>query len=141
VPSAGALYPIELHLLAARVEGLATGLHRYLPPRHALQRSSGEISQPALQQAAGGQAAVGAAAAVVIISAVEARTAVKYGARAARYAAFEAGAAAQNLALQAAALDLGALVVGGFDDAAVSRLLQLPPGEQPVVLMPIGHPA
>jgi SagB-type dehydrogenase family enzyme len=145
VPSAGALYPIELHLLAARVDGLASGLYRYLPARHALQGPNDEMVpqglQPALQQAAGGQATVGAAAAVVIISAVEARSAVKYGGRAARYAAFEAGAAAQNLALQAAALELGALVVGGFDDAAVVRLLRLPPGELPVVLMPIGHPA
>lgn len=141
VPSAGALYPVELHLLAVRVEGLAAGLHRYLPERHALQRAGDDVPLQALQQAAGGQGAVGAAAAVVVISAVEARSAVKYGARAARYAAFEAGVAAQNLALQAVALDLGALVVGGFDDAAVVRVLHLPPGEQPVVLMPVGHPA
>ena len=133
--------PVELHLLAVRVEGLAAGLHRYLPERHALQRAGDDLPLQALQQAAGGQGAVGAAAAVVVISAVEARSAVKYGARAARYAAFEAGVAAQNLALQAVALDLGALVVGGFDDAAVVRVLQLPPGEQPVVLMPVGHPA
>lgn len=137
-PSAGALYPLELHLLATRVDGLAAGLHRYLPAAHALQRSSTQATASTLQQAALGQQAVGVAAAVVVIAAVEARSAGKYGARAARYAAFEAGAAAQNLALQAVALGLASVVVGGFDDAEVVRVLQLPEGEQPLVLMPIG---
>lgn len=140
-PSAGALYPLEVHLVATRVEGLAAGGHRYLPETHALQSSTAEVTASSLQQAAMGQQVVGAAAAVVVITAVEARTAGKYGARAGRYVAFEAGAAAQNLALQAAALGLGTVVVGGFDEAAVARALRLPPGEQPLVLMPVGVPA
>jgi nitroreductase len=32
------------------------------------------------------------------------------------------------------------VVIGAFDDAAVARALRLPPGELPVVLMPIGAP-
>jgi SagB-type dehydrogenase family enzyme len=140
-PSAGALYPLELHLLAARVTGLASGMHRYLPTTHALQPSISEATASTLQQAAMGQQAVGAAAAVVAITAVEPRSLGKYGARAPRYIAFEAGAAAQNLALQAVALGLGAVVIGGFDEAAVARELRLPVGELTVVLIPIGVPA
>jgi SagB-type dehydrogenase family enzyme len=139
-PSAGALYPLELHLVATRVEGLAAGVHRYLPATHALQLAVAEVTASTLAQAALGQSAVGAAAAVVVITAVEARTAVKYGAKAPRYVAFEAGAAAQNLALQAAARGLGAVVIGGFDEPAVARALRLPAGELPVALMPIGVP-
>ena len=140
-PSAGALYPLEVHLLAQRVEGLAAGARRFLPATHAQQLSNTEVTARVLQQAALGQQAIGAAAAVVVITAVEERSSGKYGARAGRYVAFEAGAAAQNLALQAVALGLGAVVIGGFDDAAVARALDLPPGELPVVLMPIGVPA
>lgn len=140
-PSAGAFYPLELHLLAARVAGLAPGMHRYLPATHALQPSISEATASTLQQAAMGQQAVGAAAAVVVITAVEGRSLGKYGARAPRYIAFEAGAAAQNLALQAVALGLGAVVIGGFDEAAVARELRLPVGELPVVLIPIGVPS
>jgi SagB-type dehydrogenase family enzyme len=140
-PSAGALYPLEIHLVAARVEGLAPGAYRYRPEPHALQHSGLQVTPEALQSAALGQDAVGMAPAVVVITAVPARSATKYGARADRYAAFEAGAAAQNLALQAVALGLGGVVIGGFDDDAVAGVLQLPGAERPVVLMPVGAPA
>jgi len=43
--------------------------------------------------------------------------------------------------LQAASLDLGAAVVGAFDDAAVASLLDLPAPEQPLYLLPVGWPA
>jgi len=43
--------------------------------------------------------------------------------------------------LQATARGLGAVVIGGFDEAAVARALRLPTAEVPVVLMPFGVPA
>lgn len=138
-PSAGALYPLELHLVAARVEPLAPGTYRYVVEAHALQARREVAATPAaLQAAALDQSAVGAAALVVVITAVEARVSGKYGSRAGRYAAFEAGAAAQNLALQAVALGLGSVVVGGFEDTAVARTLKLPPDERPLALLPVG---
>lgn len=140
-PSAGALYPLELHLVAARVDGLAPGVYRYLPATHSLRLARDGSAAPALMHAAMDQPAVGMAGAVVVIAAVEERSARKYGVRAGRYAAFEAGAAAQNLALQAAAIGLGSVVIGAFDDVAVARTLGLAANERPVVLMPIGWPA
>jgi SagB-type dehydrogenase family enzyme len=140
-PSAGALYPLELHLVAARIEGLAPGVYRYLPDTHELRRTIGETVMPALSRAALGQRAVTDAAAVFVIAAVEERTALKYAGRAPRYVAFEAGAASQNLALQAAVRGLGTAVIGAFDDDDVGRVLQLPQGERPLALMPVGRPA
>jgi nitroreductase len=55
-------------------------------------------------------------------------------------AAPEAGAASQNLALQAAAQGLGTVVIGAFDDDAVARALHLAAGERPLALMSIGRP-
>ena len=49
------------------------------------------------------------------------------------------GHAAENLFLQATALGIATVVVGAFDDAAVTRLLRLEPGEEPLVLMPLGR--
>lgn len=138
-PSAGALYPLELHVIAARVEGLPPGSYLYVVEAHALQARPGAAAAPAaLRAAALGQTAVEEAALVIAITAVEARSASKYGGRATRYAAFEAGAAAQNLALQAVALRLGSVVIGGFDDAAVARALDLPADERPLALLPVG---
>jgi SagB-type dehydrogenase family enzyme len=138
-PSAGALYPLELHVVAARVEGLVPGVYRYLSDSHRLRPAIGEPIVPALSRAAFSQQAIADAAAVFVIAAVEERTAHKYGGRAGRYVAFEAGAASQNLALQAVAQGLGTVVIGAFDDLAVARVLRLAPGERPLALMPVGR--
>lgn len=140
-PSAGALYPLELHLVAARVAGLAPGAYRYLAASHRLLATGDGDLLPGLARAAFSQQPVAGAAAVVIIAAVEERTSRKYGARASRYVAFEAGAASQNLALEAAVQGIATVVVGAFDDEAVARVVRLAPGERAIALMPVGVPA
>lgn len=139
-PSAGALYPLELYLSVKAVEDLEPGLYRYAPREHALARV-GDCGPGELAGAALGQRAVAEAAAVVVVAAVHERTALKYGERATRYVAMEAGAAAENLLLQATALSLGSVYMGAFDDEAVRSVLRLPEGQAPLVLVPIGHPA
>ena len=52
----------------------------------------------------------------------------------------EVGHAAQNIHLQAVALDLGTVVVGAFDDEQVKRVLALGANEAPLCLLPIGRP-
>lgn len=137
-PSAGALYPLELYLLAGEVRDLAPGLYQYDPGKHRLLPAvSGDLRR-GLSDAALAQECVAEAAAVFVFTVVEHRTTRKYGLRGVRYAHIEVGHAAQNLALQATALGLGTVTVGAFDDAAVTRLLQLPEGEAPLYLMPVG---
>lgn len=140
-PSAGALYPLELHVIVQRVDGLPTGVYRYAPSTHALEPGFTGSAVPSLLRAAGDQPAIARACLVLAIAAVHLRTSMKYGRRASRYVAFEAGAASQNVALQAASLGLGTVVIGAFDDHAVARALQLPPGQQPLALMPVGRRA
>ena len=78
---------------------------------------------------------------MIVIAAVIARTAQKYGEeRSPRYVHLEAGHAAQNVLLQAVALNLGAVPIGAFVDDDVKRVLALPPDQQPLYLIPIGHP-
>ncbi len=64
----------------------------------------------------------------------------KYGDRAQRYVHIEVGHAAQNLLLEAVALDLAAVPIGAFDDERLSKLLQLPADQSPLYLIPVGHP-
>jgi SagB-type dehydrogenase family enzyme len=63
----------------------------------------------------------------------------KYRERAVRYVHMEAGHAAQNVCLQATALNLGTVVLGAFQDAQVKRVVNMPAEEQPLYIMPVGR--
>jgi len=138
-PSAGALYPLEAYLVASRVQGVAAGVYRYEPAAHRLIRVVAGDRSAELARAAYGQEWLGEAAAIMVLAAVEQRTTVKYGRRGARYVCMEAGHAAQNVLLQAAALGIGATPVGAFDDARVHKVLGLDAAEQPLYLLPVGR--
>jgi SagB-type dehydrogenase family enzyme len=133
-PSAGGLYPLELYVATA------DGLFRYLSDGHQLEMRSGIDVRSRLFEAGLEQPAIRDAPAVFVFSGVVARTESRYGDRAERYVILEAGHAAQNLLLEAVALELGAVPIGAFDDAAVRSLLGAPPGELPLYLIPVGHP-
>jgi len=64
----------------------------------------------------------------------------EYGKSATRYVYMEVGHAAQNICLQAVALDLATVVVGALDEPRVRKTLVLAADEIPQVLMPVGHP-
>jgi SagB-type dehydrogenase family enzyme len=138
-PSAGAMYPLELYLAAAQVEGLPPGVYRYLPREHALEPvREGDIRTP-LMAAALNQACVGAGPALLIFTAVYERTTGRYGDRGVRYVHMDVGHAGQNVHLQAVALGLGTVVVGAFDDDAVRRIIGAPANEEPLYIMPVGR--
>jgi len=138
-PSAGALYPLEITVVAGAVTGLQPGLYRYLPASHALAPLGGGDRRAALARAALYQTWLQEAPATFGFGAVEARTRVKYGSRSPRYVHIEVGHAAQNLLLQARALGLAAGVIGAFDDAKVAEVLGMPEEEQPLYLVPVGN--
>lgn len=138
-PSAGALYPMELFVNAWEVEGLQAGLYWYSPARHELERRSEAVPRKDLALAALDQEAIRLAPAVFVIAAVYRRTTRKYGERGIRYVYMEAGHVAQNLCLQATALNLGTVPIGAFYDNQVKRLLGLKE-EDPLYLLPVGYP-
>ena len=139
-PSAGALYPLELYLVAGDVESLPAGLYRYTPRGHRLQHVGDGDLRNSLAKATLGQSWVRRAPAVLVIAAVYERSAKKYGQRARRYSHIETGHVAQNVYLQAVALGLGTVIVGAFDDAEVQQVLDLPDDHAPLAVMPVGHP-
>ncbi len=133
-PSAGALYPLDFYVATS------SGFYKYNPAQHELAQREVMDVRRALRDAALGQDAVAEAPAVFVITAVYARTERKYGPRAERYVHMDLGHAAQNLLLEAVALDLGGVPVGAFDDDRISDVLRLPAEESPLYLIPIGHP-
>ena len=140
-PSAGALYPLTVHMVVSQVDGLDAGLYRYLPESHRVSLGRhGELTDD-LAQAALEQESIRHAAAILVLTAEYERTTAKYGERGIRYVHLEAGHAAQNVCLQATALELGGVVVGAFDDEAVRRFLGVSADETPLYLIPVGLPA
>lgn len=140
-PSAGALYPLELHVVVGDVDGLEPAVYRYHAAEHALERRIDGDQRRELATAALRQRWVETAPVVIVVTAVPARTDRKYSGRAQRYVNIETGHAAQNVCLQAVSLGLGSTVVGAFSDERVAEILRLPDGEVPVLLLPVGRPA
>ena len=134
-PSAGATYPLELYAVTD------VALLHYLPSGHRVEWRSDTRVMGQVAGASFGQGFVGDAAVLFVIAGVSARIEAEYGAVAGDLMNREAGHVAQNILLQAEALGLAAVPVGGFDPAAVARLLALPPGEEVLYLLPVGHPA
>ncbi len=137
-PSAGATYPIELYVAAGNVEDLASGLYRYRVRSHDLVVVKAEDLRGELASAALAQTWIATAPAVIVIAGAIERTAGRYGQRAVRYVHMEVGCVAQNVYLQATALDLGTVFVGAFSDTGVKAVLDLPEAEQPFAIMPVG---
>ena len=51
----------------------------------------------------------------------------------------EAGHAAQNVYLQAVAMNLGMVVIGAFYDDQIKEVMKLPENEEPLYIMPVGR--
>jgi SagB-type dehydrogenase family enzyme len=137
-PSAGALYPLEIYVATNNVKDLPPGLYKYKPQNHSITKISEGDKRTVIANAALGQDAITNSSAIVIITAVPERTAVKYGKRTERYVNIEVGHAGQNIYLQAVSLGLGTVIIGAFKDEALKKVLALPENENPLAIMPLG---
>lgn len=149
-PSAGERYPLGVTAAVLHVEGTANGLWRWDPePGRLVRVAAGGFGAALAAATLDARDWLADAAAVLVISAdLEAAcsafaTQPPAWERGARYVWLEAGAAAQNVALQAAANGIGAVLVAGFDDDLlhVVHPALLPDGHDPLALVAVGRPA
>jgi len=140
-PSAGALYPLSLYVVVGNVASLASGIYTYEPPQHRLQRVRGGDARRDLSVAALGQDWIQHAPVSLVIAATYYRTTTKYGDRGRKYVYMEAGHAAQNIYLQATALDLGTTIIGAFRDERLKSVLGMQEAEYPLCILPVGRPS
>ncbi len=146
-PSAHALHPLKLFLIARRVNGLEPAIYEYRPEDGSLHRINEQPGCGVLLSASlSNDSWLEDAAAIVIVGA-QLNKAIGHffdqqadGKRGARYVDFEAGACTQNMYLTVAAEDLGAVVVMGFDDERLKEALSLSNDVTPVALFCIGQP-
>lgn len=122
-PSAGGEFPVEVYPILLRVAEVPPCVTHFDPRGGALNVLQ-PLDSAALEQALIADSGISrAAAALLVFTAVFERSSVKYGDRAYRLALLEAGHAAQNVCLTAAAAGIASLAWGGFFDDALNRLL------------------
>lgn len=139
VPSAGALHPLTIYLLAYKIVDFTAGLYKFCQMRCTpiLVNSEFEGVQAALFEAALNQDALKTPA-VIVVTATYEKTMRRYGRRGIRYVHLEAGHVGQNISLMTANLGLGSVVVGAFKDSKVKEVLKIK--EDPIYLIPVGVP-
>lgn len=146
-PSAHALHPLRIYACAGRVEGMEPGVYAVASNAQDMSLHIDHDVRADLETAAlEGQPWIGNAAGIITICAdmVAATSAFAdqppYGTRGLRYVHIEAGAAAQNIYLQAAAEGIACVLVAGFQDEATAGVLNLAAPVAPVLHMCFGWP-
>jgi len=140
-PSAGALYPMDVYVVAGQggVDKIKAGVYHYEASEHVLTVMAENDLRVEVAEASLSQMWMARAPVNFIITAEYKRVCSKYGRRGERYAMIEAGHIGQNLFLQAEALGLKAGIVGAFHDAEINGVLNLPRAHEPLLIMPVGY--
>ena len=132
-PSAMEAYPLELYVATG------SGVDRYGPADHSLQAILDRDVRHGLRAAAHDQDSITSAPAVFVFAAVYARATEKLGPGAEPYVHMDLGHAAQNLLIQASALDLSGVPIAWLEAERVREVLELPPEQVPLYLVPVGR--
>jgi SagB-type dehydrogenase family enzyme len=140
VPSAGNRHAFETYLCVLNVNGLESGIYRYLPVEHELIF---EFSEENLAQkvsiAAMGQYFVGSAPVVFIWAAIPYRMEWRYGTAAHKVIAIDAGHVCQNLYLACSATGTGTCAIAAYNQELMDRLIRVDGIEEFVIyLAPVG---
>ena len=123
VPSAGGRHPFETYLAIRSVDGIPSGLYRFLALEHALQEILVQDVSSSIAAICKNQSFITQAAVTFIWVAEAYRTVWRYQNRSYRYIFKDAGHVGQNLYLAASSISCGVCGIGAFDDLALSRYL------------------
>lgn len=135
-PSARSSYPLKIYILAGNVKGLPRGMYEYNPAGHKLIGLMKNDRKKEVYEAADNLIMIKEAPIVLVFTGnPEGEEEIIE-----RWTLMEVGHSAQNVYLQATALNLGACVIGWFDENKVREILKIPEDEQILYLMPVGHP-
>lgn len=132
-PTMGAI-PLDLYVARSN------GVMRYSPQTHGTVTVVPMDVRKAIVLAGGEPEDVRDAPVLLVFVAQPEKGRTKYGDRADRFAAIEAGHAAQNVLLQATALGLSATPLVLFDDNALREALLLPKDHVPLHIVAVGNP-
>lgn len=140
VPSAGCRHPFETYLAVLRVDGLASGIYRYLPLDNSLVSVRQPADLPALLTAATrGQDFTGRSAVTFLWTAIPRRTEWRYGEASYKVIALDAGHVCQNLYLACEAIGAGTCAIAAYNQSLADDLLGVDGDDElTVYLAPVG---
>ncbi|MDW8359203.1 MAG: SagB/ThcOx family dehydrogenase [Candidatus Caldarchaeum sp.] len=136
-PATGALYPIEVYVVAGDVDGLADGVYHFSPNKFALTSLRtgdfrGYLARYACVEAASSQA-------VLVFTSIGWRNAWKYRERSYRHWFWDSGVMAANLLAVCGSFGIELVVAAGFVDKAVNKLVGVDGvKEAAVIVFPLG---
>ncbi|AWW25548.1 SagB/ThcOx family dehydrogenase [Acetobacterium sp. KB-1] len=140
VPSAGNRHALETYLAVFNVDGLETGIYRYLPSQHQLVlESSPDHLKERMTEAALNQKFAGSSAVTFIWTTISYRMEWRYAEASYKVIALDAGHICQNLYLACEAIGAGTCAIAAYDQQAADRLLSIDGEDEFVVYMaPVG---
>lgn len=126
VPSAGALYPLEIYIVILNGE-IKKGLYHYRPDKNCLEKIKTGSFVNTLNGIIFAEPNVKLfdASIIIIITAIFERVLIKYGDRGYRFILMETGFVSQNISLICEALGLGSCMIGGYLDDEVNKFLEV----------------
>lgn len=144
VPSAGCRHPLDTYVAARKVEGLKSGVYRFLPKEHALElveEFEPEELRERVAQASNRQVFCGDAPACIFWAADMYRSEWRYPLSAHKVVLLDAGHACQNLYLACEELRLGTCAVAAYSQEKCDELLHLDGTDVfTIYLAPVGLP-
>ncbi len=142
VPSGGAMHPFETYLIVNRVNGVHSGLYRYLALNHKLLKLVSEgIDLPSrINEAANGQNFIGESAVVFIWTARPYRTEYRYGEDSLKDILISVGHICQNLYLACESIGAGTCAIVAYNQNLLDSLIGVDgEGEIALYLAPVGR--
>ena len=135
IPSAMGTYPVVVYVFASEIEGLPSGIYRFLPEQHALQPVQIDELEEILSNITNQRSVLNAS--LVLLIAVDTNRSARVNSK---FAYLEAGEMIQNMNLVAVDSGWEGYVIGGFRQESIMDVLS---GEniEPIVLMAFGKPS
>ncbi len=138
----GALYHIDLYLVAGELSDLEAGVYHFSPNDFTLRKLRSGDYRSVIIAASGQEPSVASAPVTLVCASTYWRNAWKYQARAYRHCYWDSGTILANLLAAAAARRVSSSVVMGFVDITIAELLGLDPEREGALsLVPLGFDA
>lgn len=139
-PSGGARYPLELYVIVYQGKDVPNGAYHYRPDTHTLESLWGLDEKVAMSHVVFSDTQdVSHGSALLVISAVWARSSSKYKRLAFELALLEAGHMAQNILLAATDSDMAVRPVLAFNREELARFFDMRPSqEDPLYAIVVG---